>query len=44
MKYFSNDSFEIYATEFPRAASRVTSESSRVDLWLGSWFGSPIGS
>ena len=23
MKYFSNDSFEMYATEFPRAASRA---------------------
>ena len=44
MKHFSDDCFEMYATEFPRATSRAMSEPSRANPWLGSWLGSPIGS
>ena len=44
MEHFSDDCSEIYATEFPRAASRATSEPSRANPWLGPWLGSPTGS
>ena len=36
MKYFNDDCFEMYATKFPRATSRATSEPSRANSWLGS--------